>query len=565
LNFKIGCNKKKDMRMKNKMIMQPQAGIFKAMQNPDFYPHAVSAIEQRDTHISKVFLTGDFAYKVKKPVDLEFLDFTTLDKRLHFCRQELILNRRLAPQVYLDVLPITLKDGRYYLNGPGKAVEYAVKMRQLPESYSLLRLVRRGKLSGDSLNDLARILAEFYDKALTSRETTAIGSWETVRTNVEENFRQTGEFVGKFIDERLYLIIRAAAQAFLRRRKPLFQRRMDRKKIRDCHGDLRAGHIYFYEGIQIIDCIEFNDRFRYADITSDLAFLAMDLDFEGYPQIAGRLISSFLKFTKDEEMLVLLDFYKSYRAFVRVKVNCLRLQENDLSPGEKSKLRRETQQYLELTYQYAVQFTRPTIWVICGLPASGKSTIAETMSETLGVKVLRSDLVRKEMFGLDPTEARDLPFEEGIYSKEATSLTYGRLLMTAQQEVKKGCSVILDATFGSQHQRDEVIRLAQDMDTNILFVECTSSNETIRKRLVERETTGGISDARLHHLKQLKVHFEPLDQMQDDLHLKVDTEVSVDRSMRRILSHDYTLLARQTARAMKILSPDFNESVVGRR
>lgn len=550
--------------MTHQKPVQPQAGIFKAMENPAFYPHAVSAIEQHDTHISKVFLTGDYAYKIKKPVNLEFLDFTTLEKRLHFCRQEHILNRRLAPQVYLDVLPITLEDGRYYLNGPGQAVEYAVKMRQLPESCSLLWLLRRGKLSDNSLDNLARILAEFYDKALTSKETNAIGSWETVRTNIEENFRQTREFVGKFIDERLYLIIQAATLAFLRRRKALFQRRLDSEKIRDCHGDLRAGHIYFYEGIQIIDCIEFNDRFRYADITSDLAFLAMDLDFEGYAETARRLIDSYLKYTQDEEMLILLDFYKSYRAFVRVKVNCLRLHKNDLSPGEQAQLRGETQRYLELTYQYAVQFTRPTIWVICGLPAAGKSTIAAAMSATLGVKVLRSDLVRKELFGLDPTKAQDLPFEEGIYLKEATSLTYGRLLMKAQDEVKKGFSVILDATFGSQHQRDEVIRLARDLDTNILFVECTLSNEMLRKRLVARETTGGISDARLHHFRQLKAHFEPFHQIQADLHLKVNTEVSVDKSMRRILAHDYTLLARQTARAMRILSPDEAEGVAER-
>jgi uncharacterized protein len=555
--------------MKNEMThktrMPPQADIFKAMEKPDFYPHAVSAIEQRDTHISKVFLTGAYAYKIKKPVDLGFLDFTTLDKRHHFCQQELILNRRLAPQVYLDVLPITLKDGRYSLCGTGKTVEYAVKMRQLPESHSLLRLVRTGKLSGNLIDDLACILADFYHKALTSKETNAIGSWQTVRTNLEENFRQTKAFVGKFVDERLFLIIRAAAQAFLRRKKALFQRRLDRGKIRDCHGDLRTGHIYFYEGIQIIDCIEFNDRFRYADITSDLAFLAMDLDFEGYPNTARQLIQSYLNYTEDEEMLVLLDFYKSYRAFVRVKVNCLRLLENDLSLHEKSKLRRETQQYLELAYQYAVQFTRPTIWVVCGLPAAGKSTIAEAMSETLGVQVLRSDLVRKELLGLDPTAARDFPYAEGIYSKEMTSLTYGRLLMTAQEELKKGRSVILDATFGNQHHRDEVIHLAQDLDTNILFVECTASYKTLRKRLVERETTDSISDARLHHLKQFKAHFAPLDQMQDEMHLKVNTEASPDRSMRRILSHDYTLLARQTARTMKILSPDFNESVLGQK
>jgi aminoglycoside phosphotransferase family enzyme/predicted kinase len=536
------------------MTGKHQIAIFDAMENPDFYPHTVSTIEQRDTHISKVFLTGSYAYKIKKPIDLEFLDFTTLEKRRHFCQQEIDLNRRLAPDVYLDVVPITYKDGRYYMAGAGSTVEYVVKMRQLPEISSMLQLVRRRELKNGFINALAGVLAKFYGRASTSESINTVGSWQTVSMNCDENFRQTASFVPYIIEERMFLIIQAATRAFLHRRRSLFERRVEHGKIRDCHGDLRTGHIYFADGIKIIDCIEFNDRFRYADITSDLAFLTMDLDFEGYPQIAQDLINNYLEYTKDEEMLILLDFYKCYRAYVRVKVNCFHLQEKDLLRNAKAKLIRETERYLRLAYRYAIQFTRPTIWVVCGLPASGKSTIAKAMADILNVKILQSDRVRKQLLGVPPVVPRVLPFETGIYSKEASSLTYGKLIMLAQKAVEKGGSLILDATFSRRHQRDEVIRLARDMDTNIIFIECEASYEMLKKRLAEREKIACISDARLPHLKQLTAHFESLDELQSDLYMKINTDESLDDCMRKILSHDYVLLTQQTARAMKNLS-----------
>lgn len=536
------------------MTEQHQIAIFEAMESPDFYPHTVSTIEQRDTHISKVFLTGNYTYKIKKPVNLEFLDFTTLEKRRHFCWREINLNRRLAPDVYLDVVPITFKDGRYHMAGAGSIVEYAVKMRQLAETSSMLQLVRQRKLEKGSIDALAGVLAKFYSQASTSESINTVGCRDTVSINCEENFRQTEKFVSKIIDERLFLIIQAATRAFLQRRRSLFQRRVEHGKIRDCHGDLRSGHIYFSDGIKIIDCIEFNDRFRYADITSDLAFLAMDLDFEESSQTAQHLMNTYLEYTKDEEMLILLDFYKCYRAYVRVKVNCFHLQEEGLLTKTRSKLIRETERYLKLAYRYAVQFTRPTIWVVCGLPAGGKSTIAKEMARAFSVKILQSDRVRKQLLDVPTDEPRVLPFESGIYSKEAGSLTYGKLMILAQGVVEKGGSVILDATFSHQHQRDEVIRLARDMDANILFIECVASYEMLKKRLAEREKNAGISDARLRHLKQLKAHYEPLGELQNDMHLKINTAESLETCMRQILSHEYIFLARQATRAMKNLS-----------
>jgi aminoglycoside phosphotransferase family enzyme/predicted kinase len=528
-----------------------QAQIFQAMARAEFYPHTVSSVEQRETHISRVFLTGEYAYKIKKPVNLEFLDFTNLEKRKHYCQQEAALNKRLSTDIYLGAVPITFNNDRYYLSGPGEAVEYAVKMKQLPEELSMLHLVRNGKLETDCIQQLARVLAGFYQNAAGGELINKIGSRTTVWVNSEENFRQTEQFVGDYLDERMVQIIRAATRAFLTRRKALFDRRIKQRKIRDCHGDLRLGHIYFFNGVQIIDCIEFNDRFRYADVTSDLAFLAMDLDFEGHPQVVQRLINFYLDYAKDEEMFILLDFYKCYRAYVRVKVNCFHLRDNHLAASRRAKILRETRRYLNLAYRYAVQFTRPTIWVVCGLPTAGKTATAEMMAKILSLGILQSDVVRKKLFNLPLDGTPDLPFEEGIYSKESTALVYGKLLMLAQQEIEKGRSIILDAAFSQRHDRDEALRLARDMDANIIFVECTASNETLKKRLSIRDVSTMNSDLRQQHFKHLCTRFESLQELPDEMHIRINTDLPMEESLRQILAHDYALLSHQTGVAIK--------------
>jgi hypothetical protein len=251
-----------------------------------------------------------------------------------------------------------------------------------------------------------------------------------------------------------------------------------------------------------------------------------------------------VRYADDPDVFVHIDFYKCYRAFVRAKVNCLRLAGNALGDWEKRRLHRETDRYLDLAYTYALLFTRPTLWVLCGMVASGKSTIATELSVKLGIRILPSDLIRKELFGLEPDDFVDVPFGEGIYSKGASSLTYGKLLMLAQEEIKKGVSVILDATFSSQHQRSEALRLARDMDANIIFIECTSPIKVLKDRLVKRETDVSVSDARLHHFKQFKSQFEPLDDIADEMHIRIDTQKPVKENMAQILSHDYSLLSK---------------------
>jgi hypothetical protein len=277
----------------------------------------------------------------------------------------------------------------------------------------------------------------------------------------------------------------------------------------------------------------------------------MDIDFEGHPETARQLVDQYVDYTQDRELFVLLDFYKCYRALVRAKVNCFRLQQNNDADHDTPGSIRKTRRYVDLAFRYAVQFTRPTIWVICGLPASGKSTIAGELATILRVAVLRSDVVRKELFGLDPEAPQIEAFEEGIYSKETSSHTYAKLLLLAQEEVKKGGSVILDATYASEHQRDGVLCLAKDMDANIIFVECMAPYQTLKKRLIEREAAVAISDARLQHLKQFRAQFEPLAEIRDELHIRVDTNMPLKQSIRQILAHDHFATSQQIGELMK--------------
>ncbi len=529
------------------MMAFQQDEIFQSMAGPDFYPHPVEVVRQRETHISRVFLTGEFVYKVKKEVNLGFVDYSSLEKRLFFCRQETNLNRRLSSGIYLGVVPITRYHDRFALQGTGVPVEYAVKMRQLPEAGTMVRLLKARKIGKTEIKALTQRLVAFYVATASSPKIDAYGSLETVRCNCEENFSQIDVFLGNALEERLFQIVRAATRSFLKRKKRLFEKRVITGRIRDCHGDLRTGHIYFENGIQIVDCIEFNDRFRYSDIASDLAFLAMDLDFEGFPEVARELVDMYVHHAADPDAIGMLDFYKCYRAVVRTKIACLRLSESGSGEYAYHKTLREARQYLELAYRYALQFTRPVIWVVCGLPASGKSTIAAALGRSLGIEVLRSDAIRKQLFELPVETAVIQPFEEGIYSPEVSALTYARLLLQAQDQITGGRSVILDATYSSSRQRREVMRLAGDSDANVLFIECSAGQNILIERLRRRENGLSVSDARVRHFQQLRQRFEPLIDIQEELHLRVNTEEPLQQNLNRILSHDNFLLSKAIA------------------
>jgi len=271
-------------------------------------------------------------------------------------------------------------------------------------------------------------------------------------------------------------------------------------------------------------------------VASDLAFLTMDLDFEGFSDVSHNLLKAYVTCSNDADIYLLMHFYKCYRALVRVKVNCLRLQQNDLAEAQRAELLKNTQRYMKLAYQYAEQFARPTVWVVCGMVATGKSTISKELAQKFGIKLLSSDLIRKELF-MNRSQNR-YAFEEGIYSSEATSITYGKLLRLAQEEIDNQNSVVLDATFSRKQHRREALWMAEELDANIVFLECVCDDDVIQDRLKKRDTIPSISDARLEHFDDLKAAYEPLDEISQDIHITVDTRKSFDNNIREILSRD---------------------------
>lgn len=493
--------------------------ICSAMADPTFYPHPVTRIERRDTHISAVFLTGALVYKLKKPLDLGFLDFRRLEDRRAACLREVDLNRRLSRNVYREVVSIHRgPDGTVSLIPCGPVIEYAVMMRQLLDAANLRYLLETGGVGHGPMAVIGRRLARFYEGSERSPAVDAYGSPDAVAYNMEENFRQLAPWVGAVLAEPQWTFLCKANRAFLADHTALFQRRIDNGRIRDGHGDLRADHVYFDDGLQIIDCIEFNDRFRYGDAAVDIAFLVMDMAALGHAALGYTLLAAYAAAAADPGVFALIDFYVAYRAVVRVKVTCMRLSAADA--GERAGLLSEIGRYMDLAYRHTRMFSRPTLWVCCGLPASGKSSLADRLGEAMGIRVFSSDRVRKAM---DPA-AGVSPYGKGAYSNEGRSRVYGRLLTLAQDEICSGRSAILDATYGRRCWRDGVRQLASDMDAGLIFAECVSPLATLRCRLTRRDRSPGLSDARPGHLHQLSAEFEALTDIPPAMRVSVDTD-----------------------------------------
>jgi aminoglycoside phosphotransferase family enzyme len=326
--------------------------INQALLNPEAYPHNPRKIELVQTQMSFVFLTGDYVYKVKKPVDLGYLDYTTLEKRHFFCRQELELNRRLCPDAYLAVVPIVEEEGRLRIEGQGKAIEYAVKMKQLPHSRMMDVLLPQGQVTREMVARVAERLVSFHQKAETNQKIAAFGKLDVIRQNTDENFTQTEKYVGISVARAEYSRIKSYTDDFMQSHASLFDKRIREGRVRDCHGDLHAAHICFIDGICIYDCIEFNERFRYSDVASEIAFLAMDLDRYQRSALSQHLVNTYVELSHDEGLLKLLNFYKCYRAYVRGKVESFKLDDLYIPEEEKAKVLAVARSYFQLAESY---------------------------------------------------------------------------------------------------------------------------------------------------------------------------------------------------------------------
>ncbi len=326
--------------------------IVEAMLNPQTYPESTAKIDLIQTHISFVFLTDNYVYKIKKPVNFGFLDFSTLEKRHLYCEKELELNRRLCPEIYLEVVPIAKSD-TLKIGGRGEVVEYALKMKRLPQDSIMTQLLQEGKIDRKIIDDIAKKVAKFHFEAQTNAEISEFGGLGTVKTNWDENFAQTQKYIGQTVSKADFEFMQTKINEFMTNSTLLFQSRIDGKRVRDCHGDLHSGNIFVTDKICIFDAIEFNDRFRYSDVAADVAFLAMDLDYQGRVDLADYFIAQYINYSKDSELTQLLPFYKCYRAYVRGKVVSFRLDDPNIKPEEKAAATKEAQAYLRLAVTYA--------------------------------------------------------------------------------------------------------------------------------------------------------------------------------------------------------------------
>jgi len=327
------------------MINQKQ--VVEALMKPEAYEEDPSSIELVQTHISFVFLTKRFVYKVKKAVDFGFLDFTTLEKRRFFCEKELELNRRLCGDMYLEVVPINKAD-TIKMKGAGETVEYAVKMKRMPQEKMMSKLLEENKVDDRLVDKIAKRLAEFHSKAETNRRISEFGSLAIIETNWKENYDQTEEFIGKTISKENFELIRNRVNNFMKRNAAVFEKRVTAGRVRDCHGDIHSGNIFITNGIYIFDAIEFNDRFRYSDVASDMAFLAMDLDFRGRVDLSNFFVEKYVEYSGDQELTELLPFYKCYRAYVRGKVVSFKLKDPNVRSEDKNSAVKEAKAYFKL-------------------------------------------------------------------------------------------------------------------------------------------------------------------------------------------------------------------------
>ncbi|ARA91878.1 hypothetical protein AWN76_000970 [Rhodothermaceae bacterium RA] len=512
------------------------ATLLAFLQDPASYPYSPDRIEIVQTHISYVALAPPYVYKVKKAVDLGFLDFSTRARRRHFCEEEVRVNRRLCPDLYLGVVAITQEADGLRFEGPGPPVTYAVKMCYLPDDGFLHRRLRQGTLSQDDLARVVDTLADFY-RQTPRPEVAEWGRIERLRINTDENAEQTRAVVGDLIAPPAYEALRWYNDWFYTHRARLLNERRVGGHLVDGHGDLRLEHIHLTpERVCIYDAIEFNERFRFLDVAADMAFLAMDLDVHGRPDLARFVVRRLAERRRDPALYDLVDFYKCYRAYVRGKVEMMRSREDEVPPAEREASRDRARQYFRQALRYAVVGSQPLVLVVMGRTGSGKTTQARALADALGWAHVSSDRIRKEQAGV-PLHRRGSSEERArLYAAERTDATYAALTRIAVERAEQGQGTVLDATFGDRHRREALREALRARGVPWVFVELEAAPEARRARLQARETAPDVvSDARLEDVDRLDARYDPPDALEDAVHLIARADAGVEATTLEIL------------------------------
>lgn len=506
--------------------------LIAALSDTTAYPECTRGITVVQTQMSVVFMTDQYAYKIKKPINLGYVDYTQLEYRKHFCGREVELNRRLCPAVYLGVVAITANGDRFIVEGLGTAVEYAVKMRRLPDNMLLDKLLKQNKVTAEMMGRLAVRLSDFHQSAATGEEIVKFGTPEAIARNTEENFHQTEKYA-EAISTRQFAEISHYTRHFIEQNGQLLAKRQSEGRIRDCHGDLHAQHVCFCQDLCIFDCIEFNDRFRYSDTAAEVAFLAMDLEHSGRADLARHFVTAYAAESEDDDLVALLNFYKCYRAYVRGKVNCFKLDDPYVSETDRQEALSTAQGYFELATAYTL--TKLPLIIMVGFVGSGKTTVAQELSGRLGAVYLSSDITRKRLAGIPLTEHRHRQLGDGLYSAEFTRRTYDALYQEATDALAAGYPVILDAAFLKAHERVTAQQIAAHAGADFYTLECRTDADLIQSRLEKRLEQVTVSDGCWEIFLKQQEWFEPPD-ISAPGYLMVDTSKPLAHNVRRIMA-----------------------------
>jgi aminoglycoside phosphotransferase family enzyme/predicted kinase len=506
--------------------------LIQALQNPALYDHPIDKFEVIETHISWVLLTGEYVYKIKKPVDFGFLDFSTLEKRHHYCEEELRLNQRLAPKLYLEVVSITGSEDQPQINGPGEAIEYAVKMRQFPQSAQLDRLLAAGQLEPGVIDRLADKVAQFHLSIKSVEADSPFGDVDHLRLPMMENFTQIREA----IDEADVMPTLDALQKWTRRQlgalAPVIAERKADGFVRECHGDMHLRNIALWQDeIVVFDCIEFNPNLYWIDVISEIAFFIMDLEDREQEALAQRFLNRYLETTGDYYGLRMLPFYKVYRAMVRAKVDALRLKQErgqeQAGSSEYGQTFSEFHQYLQLAERY-IQPARPVLLINYGLSGSGKSVTTRQLAEALPAIQLRSDIERKRLFKVPPFGVASVE-REVLYSAEAHDRTYAHLVELAGKLLKAGYTVIVDAANLHRERRQQFVELAESIQVPYLVLAFEAEEAILRRRIEQRaRNREDVSDATVTVLQQQLENHEPISEEELAYTVEIDTGGLID-------------------------------------
>jgi uncharacterized protein len=486
----------------------------------EFYPPPEAVVQLIQTHISYVLLTGEFAYKVKKPLNFGFLDYSTLGARRHFSEEELRLNQRGAAEIYLEVVPITQQGDTYQLNGAGEVVEYAVKMRQFPQDTLLTNLFERGELTPELVQELARVIAEFHSKTTTNDYIRSFGEVAQIRQAFDENFEQTAQYIGGPQTQQQFDETQAYCDQFFGEQQSLFHQRVQADRIRECHGDIHLRNIaYWNQQFLLFDCIEFNESFRFVDVMFDVAYIVMDLEARQRPDLSTLFLNAYAEQTGDWAGLQVLPIYVSRQTYVRAKVTSFLLNDPGVPEAEKQAASDTAALYYRLAWQFS-QFRKGRLILMAGLSGSGKSTTARQLATQLNAIQIRSDAVRKHLGGIGLQERGGAD----LYSAEMTQKTYGRLLELGVALANQGYTVILDAKYDRQALRQVAIDQASVQGLPLQILHCKAPMDVLHQRLLQRQ--GDIADATADLLASQT--FEPFAEAEQPYAQTIDTTAPLE-------------------------------------